>query len=105
MHVKTVIKESVKLHQTNGFQVFEIEFSVEPTIMELRTCLRTKPKDSTGYCAETVVIDRVRAAADILTLPFHWDDVSADIGDVTTCKKSIIELFFEACKRQSQLHQ
>jgi len=105
MHVKTVIRENVKLHKTTGFQIFEIEFSVEPTIMELRTCLRTKPKDSTGYCAETIVIDRVRAAADILTLPFNWDDVVTSIDDVCECKTSVTKLFFEACKRQSQLHQ
>lgn len=105
MQVQIVLKEIVPLHETGGYDVFEIKCQVERNYMELHTCLRVEEGDSTGYCAHTIELQYVRQAAPILHDPFHWDGVSTTLEDLTACKKAITQVFFEACKRQSQLHQ
>lgn len=105
MKVKSMVTEEVPLTNTEGYRIFEIIITVTPNRMYVSTCLRTKARDSTGYCAEDIELDNVRDAALILSLPFHWTDVKTNVTDITFCKERITKLFFEACKRQSQLHQ
>ena len=105
MKVKSVITEEVPLTNTEGYRIFEIVISVTAYKMFIYTCLRTKSGDSTGYCAEVIEIEHAHDAAKILSLPFEWVDVKTNSNDIAFCKEHITKLFFEACKRQAQLHQ
>lgn len=104
MKVKCLVTEEVPLSNTENYSIFEIVITVKLYHMNVSTCLRTKKGDSTGYCAEDIEIQNVRDAVQILSLPFDWTDVKTNISDITLCKERIVKLFFEACKRQTQLH-